>query len=430
MTSVTSPDNGSSTALRRLLLLFTTTGYNGRDFAEAARRLGVATVLGTDRCHVLDDPWGDGAIALRFEDPEGAAREIVAFARDTPIHAIIPVGDRPTVVAALASMALGLRHNPPEAAAAARNKFLARELFRGAGLRVPRFRRFSIDDDPREAASAVTFPCVLKPLCLSASRGVIRADAPTAFVAAFQRIRALLLAPEIRMLRDEAADWLLAEDFIAGAEVALEGLLDRGSLRPLALFDKPDPLDGPFFEETLYVTPSRLLEGVQAEIVRETARAAAALGLVHGPIHAELRLNDAGPWVLEVAARAIGGLCSRALHFGLGMSLEELIIRHALGMEIVPQREAAAAGVMMVPIPRQGVFKGVEGEAEARQVLGVADVVITVKPDQELVPLPEGASYLGFIFARGASPQAVEAALREAHRRLRFEFAASLPVAR
>lgn len=413
---------------RRILLLFTTTGYEGRDFAAAARRLGVSCVLGTDRCHVLEDPWGDGAIPLRFEDPEGAAREIVEYARAHPIHAIVPVGDRPTVTAALASAALGLRHNPAEAAAAARSKFRARALFAAAGLGVPRFARFALDQDARQAAAAIPFPCVLKPLCLSASRGVIRADNPDQFVAAFRRIRDLLLTPEIRMLKDEAADWILAEEFIPGQEFALEGLLDGGRLRPLALFDKPDPLDGPFFEETLYVTPSRQPPGVQDDIIREAERAASALGLVHGPIHGELRLNAAGPWVLEVAARAIGGLCSRALRFGVGMSLEELIIRHALGMEIAPVREAPAAGVMMIPIPRGGVLKSVEGMNEARQVPGIDDVVITAKLDQELVPLPEGSSYLGFIFARATSPEEAEAALRQAHRRLRFGLVSRLPV--
>jgi biotin carboxylase len=421
--------NRASRAARRILLLFTTTGYEGRDFAKAAGRLGVACVLGTDRCHVLEDPWGDGAIPLRFEHPEEAAREIVEYARAHPIHAIVPVGDRPTVTAALASAALGLRHNPPEAAAAARNKFKARALFAAAGLSVPRFTRFPLDRSPRHAAEAVPFPCVLKPLCLSASRGVIRADNPDGFAAAFRRIRDLLLTSEIRMLKDEAADWVLVEEYIPGQELALEGLLDRGRLRPLALFDKPDPLEGPCFEETLYVTPSRLPRAVQGKIVAEAERAAAALGLVHGPVHAELRLNAAGPWVLEVAARAIGGLCSRALRFGVGMSLEELIIRHALGLEIAPAREEPAAGVMMIPIPRAGILKAVEGIEAAGQVAGIEEVAITAKLDQELVPLPEGSSYLGFIFARAASPEAVEAALREAHRHLRFAIASRLPVA-
>jgi biotin carboxylase len=424
-----SVEHTSGPGPRRILLLFTTTGYEGRDFAEAARRLGVECVLGTDRCRVLEDPWGDGAIPLRFEDAEAAAREIVEYARAYPVHAIVPVGDRPTVAAALAAAALGLRHNPPEAAAAARNKFQARAQFAAAGLRVPRFTRFPLEQEPRKAAlAAIPFPCVLKPLCLSASRGVIRADNPDQFVAAFRRIRDLLLIPEIRVLKDETADWILAEEFIPGSEFALEGLLDGGRLRPLALFDKPDALDGPFFEETLYVTPSRLPAEVQQEILRDAERAAVALELSHGPIHVEVRLNAAGPWVLEVAARAIGGLCSRALRFGVGMSLEELIIRHALGMEIAPVREDPAAGVMMIPIPRGGILKAVEGLDEARQVGGIDDIAITAKLDQEVVPLPEGSSYLGFIFARGASPEQVEGALRQAHGRLRFEIAARLPV--
>jgi len=422
-------DTNPSPGPQRILLLFITTGYEGRDFAEAARRLGVECVLGTDRCHVLEDPWGDGALPLRFEDPEAAARQIVEYARAHPLHAIVPVGDRPTLAAALASAALGLRHNPPDAVAAARNKFKARAQFAAAGLRVPRFTRFPLEQEPRKAAGAIPYPCVLKPLCLSASRGVIRADNPDQFVEAFRRIRDLLLLPEIRALRDETAEWILAEEFIPGPEFALEGLLDGGRLRPLALFDKPDPLDGPFFEETIYVTPSGLPAEVQQEIVRETERAAEALGLCHGPIHAELRLNAAGPWVLEVASRAIGGLCSRALRFGVGMSLEELIIRHALGMEIAPAREEPAAGVMMIPIPRGGILKAVDGVDEARQVPGIDDVAITAKLDQEVVPLPEGSSYLGFIFARGASPEQVEAALRQAHGRLRFTIASRLPVA-
>lgn len=430
MTATTPAGPPSPLDTPRVLLLYTTTGYNGRDFVEAARKLGVAYVLGTDRCRVLEDPWEDAALPLRFEDPEGSAREVAAFARTTPIHAIVPVGDRPTVVAALASAALGLRHNPPEATAAARNKFWARELFRAAGLRVPRFARLPIDQDPRRVAAAVPFPCVLKPLCLSASRGVIRADTPDEFAAAFQRIVALLLMPDVRLLRDAAADWILVEEFIPGEEVALEGLLDGGRLQPLALFDKPDPLDGPFFEESLYITPSRLPARVQDGIVEEAEGAARALGLSHGPIHAELRLNGAGPWVLEVAPRAIGGLCSRALRFGMGMSLEELIIRHALGMDIAPVREEAAAGVMMIPIPRGGVFQGVQGVEEARGVPGITEVTVTAKTGQELLPLPEGSSYLGFVFARASSPSHVEEALRAAHRRLQFEIAPSLPVAR
>ena len=219
------------------------------------------------------------------------------------------------------------------------------------------------------------------------------------------------------------------EGFIEGREVALEGILDRGRLRLLALFDKPDPLDGPFFEETIYVTPSRLEQEVQAQILQATERAGRALGLVHGPIHAELRVNRAGPWVLELAARSIGGLCSRVLRFGTGISLEELIIRHAFGMDIGRfHREDLAAGVMMIPIPQAGIYRRVEGLEEALRTPGIEEITISAKEGQKILPLPEGSSYLGFIFARGSSPQQVEDALRQAHKGLRLEIAPSLDV--
>ncbi len=257
-------ESGGAGAPRCVMLLFATTGYDGGDFVEAAHRLGVRCVLGTDRCHVLEDPWGDGAIPLRFEDPAGAAEKIAAYARTSPLDAVVPVGDRPTLAAAVAAAALGLPHNPPEAAAACRNKFLARQRFREAGLRVPWFTRFPLDAEPRALLAEVRFPCVLKPLCLTASQGVIRADSPEEFVAAFHRLRAILESPVVRRLKNPAADWILVEGFIPGREVAVEALLDRGVLRPLALFDKPDPLDGPYFEETIYVTPSRLPPGVSS----------------------------------------------------------------------------------------------------------------------------------------------------------------------
>jgi biotin carboxylase len=285
----------------------------------------------------------------------------------------------------------------------------------------PAYTRFTVTDDPAAAAGRVAYPCVLKPTVLAASRGVIRADTPAEFVAAFGRIRAILATPEVAALGEGAAE-ILVEGFVPGPEVALEGLLQSGALRVLALFDKPDPLDGPFFEETIYVTPSRLPAAVQAAIAETSARAAAALGLREGPIHAELRVNEAGVWLIELAARSIGGLCSRTLRFGTGMSLEEIILRHALGLDIATlERERPAAGVMMIPIPRPGVLGEVRGQEAAEAVPGIEAVAITAHRGQELVPLPEGSRYLGFIFARGDRPEQVEAALREAHRRLEFE---------
>jgi biotin carboxylase len=296
---------------------------------------------------------------------------------------------------------------------------------------VPRFWSFPLAAGPEAAAREVGYPCVLKPLIFSASRGVIRADDPAGFSAAWGRIARLLkhTAPERREREEEAARTLLVEAFVPGAEVAVEGLLRGGALEVLAIFDKPDPLDGPYFEETIYVTPSRHPAPLLAAIEETTAAGARALGLVEGPIHAELRLPPGGPVVLEIAARSIGGLCSRTLRFGAGLSLEEVLVAHAMGLPLAPhRREARASGVMMLPIPRRGVLHGVRGVDAARGVAGVDDVVITVPDGREVVPLPDGDSYLGFLFAHGETPAEVEAALRAAHGRLGFDIRAPLPV--
>jgi biotin carboxylase len=272
------------------------------------------------------------------------------------------------------------------------------------------------------AARGVAFPCVVKPLRLSASRGVIRANNIDQFIAAVRRISTLLR--DDVAARGDAAENVLAEEYVPGLEVALEGLLVAGRLHVLALFDKPDPLEGPFFEETIYVTPSRLPDPTQQRIAKVTSDACAALGLADGPVHAELRVNDAGPWIIEVAARTIGGLCSRTLRFGTGMTLEEIVLRHALRWPIDSlQRETRAAGVMMIPIPRAGRLQAVHGREVAEQVAGVVEVAITIPVGQDVVPLPEGWQYLGFIFTRAAEPADAESALRQAHARLSFDIA-------
>jgi len=272
----------------RLLLIGATTGYQTRVFAEAAGRLGYDLVLATDRCHVLDDPWGDQAIALRFENPESAAETLAA---EAGVTGIVALGDRPAYIAALAAERLGIPYNSPDSVAAAHNKFLARERFGRAGLLVPDYRRIALADGPEAAAREARYPCVLKPIGLSASRGVIRANHRAEFVAAFHRIEALLADPDISRLREDFDHYLQVESFIEAQEFALEGILTQGRLRVLALFDKPDPLDGPYFEETIYVTPSREDAAVQREIITTTEAAVRALGLTHGPIHAEMRVN-------------------------------------------------------------------------------------------------------------------------------------------
>jgi biotin carboxylase len=397
--------------------------YRADDFLAAAARAGAEVVLATDRCHVLDEKfaWPAESIVIDYHDPEGAAATLAAKAAD--VRAVVATeGETPALVAALVAERLGLPGNPVAAARAARDKHALRAVCAAAGVPVPRFALAPVDDP----TPPLPYPCVLKPRFLSASRGVIRADEDASFAAAHARVAALLAVPEVRALDPAAARAILVEEFIPGAEVALEGLLVRGALEVLALFDKPDPLDGPFFEETLYVTPSRHAADVQRAVADVVAAAARAMGLVEGPVHAELRLGPSGPVLLEVAARAIGGLCGRILRFGAGLALEDVIMRHALGQPVAPERERASAGVMMLPIPARGILRAVDGIDAARA--HVDEVVLTARLEQELVPLPEGDSYLGFLFARGKTPEEVEARLRRGHGEMRFTVTGVLPV--
>jgi biotin carboxylase len=415
-----------------LLLLVPTSSYRLDDFRAAARRLGVPLLVGSDRCHCMEEAFGDrdDDVALDYRDPEDAAEKIFRLAASGGIAGMGPARDGAAVIASLAARRLGLAANPPEAARRAADKHASRVALAEAGVPVPRFRLRRLDEDAEAAARETPFPCVLKPLVLSGSRGVIRADDAAGFVSAWRRIERVLggARRERRPVEGAAGRQLLVESFVRGAEVAVEGLLRGGSLEVLALFDKPDPLDGPFFEETIYVTPSRHPAGLQRSIADVAGLACAALGLVEGPVHAELRLSPDGPVVLEVAARSVGGLCSRTLRFGAGLTLEEVLIAHAVGlpMERV-RRDARAAGVMMIPIPKAGILHGVEGLDLARAVPGVEDVVITAPQGREIEPLPEGDSYLGFLFARGDRPDEVERALREAHARLKVDIRPSLP---
>ncbi len=410
----------------RILLLAATTGYQTRSFAAAAANAGATVALATDRCHVLEDPWRDRAIPIRFEEPETSAQ---ALAQVEGVEGIVAVGDRPTYIAALTARALGVAWHPPAAVLACRNKHRARKLFEAAGLLVPANFQVQVDSDPECAAGGAPYPCVLKPLGLSGSRGVIRANNPAEFMEAFRRIGRILAQPQTA--REPYGTAIQVEAFIPGREFALEGIMTRRELRVLAIFDKPEPLDGPFFEETIYLVPSREPEAVQRAIEATTARAAEALGLWHGPIHAEMRVNERGVWMLEIAARPIGGLCARVLQFRNGMGLEEIVVLHSIGrMPEVLEPVNPASGVMMIPVPREGILESVDGVGEAKAVSGIDDVVITARRGDRLVPLPEGASYTGFIFASGASGQAAEQSLRLAHSRLHFRILSALDVVR
>ena len=426
-----------------------TTSYGAAGFADACRRAGARVMVASDRCHILDRvwQWPSDAIVIDFSDPEQAAVTIadatVGSGDGAPaVRAVLPVGGEiPARVAASAARRLGLAANGPEAMAAAANKLAMRERLAAAidpPVLQPRFLAVPHRLDPARVAALVTapggegFPCGVKPLMLSASRGVIRADDPATLAAALARLGRLLDDPAVARIDPQAADLILVESYVPGAEVALEGLLSRGNLEVLALYDKPDPLEGPFFEETIYVTPSRLAPDTQDRIVRATAAAARALGLETGAVHAELRLDEGAPVVIELAARSIGGLCSRTLRFEGGLSLEDVVVRHALGGRPAPVRERRPSGVMMIPIPARvpSVLQKIGGLDEARAVPGVSEVVISARVGETVVPLPEGASYLGFIFADADHPAGVEAALREAAARLGFQFAPLMPVAR
>jgi biotin carboxylase len=407
---------------RRILLLLPSTSYRAKDFIAAAHRRDVLMTIGSDQESVFQEIRGDGALRFDFGNVDDSVARIAKFHQDTPLAAIIGVEESTTLVAAASSKELGLAHNHPEAVARANNKLSFRKELAAAGLPGPSTRVLRADDDVNKIAETIAYPCVLKPISLSASRGVIRADDPNQFNTAANRIRRMLSGTN-------SEQTILVEDFWPGEEVALEGLLIDGTLTTLAIFDKPDPLDGPYFEETIYVTPSRHAPEDVERLTRMTEDACRAIGLTDGPVHAELRLaapdrksNQTGPWVIEVAARSIGGLCSRSLSFGDGLSLEDVILNHALGETTPPpNRESQASGVMMLPIPNSGALKSIGGEIDARNVAGIAELEISKKAGQEVVALPEGNEYLGFIFAKGDTPEEVEAALRSAHNKLTFE---------
>lgn len=431
LSSTTHKPNG---APKRLLLFTAKLGYQTRSFEEAARKLGAQLVYVTDRCHHLEDPWGDQAIAVHFESPENAAYSVMEAVRGQEVCGILTLGDRPAVGAAYAARGLGIEYNHPAAVEACRSKLRMREVFRDAGLRAPWFRSLPTTPTPEPSLLGISFPCVLKPLSLSASQGVIQANNRAEFLAAMSRLRRLLESAEIRATREPNLDQMLVEGYIPGKEVAVEALLTDGVLRILSIFDKPDPLEGPYFEETIYVTPSRLPESTQNQIEKCAREAVRALGLIHGPIHAEFRINEEGVWPIEVAPRPIGGLCARALRFRPNnereeIGLEELLLRHALKLPgSDAPREMQASGVMMIPVPQSGILESVSGVEAARATHRITDLLITARLQDYIAAWPEGSSYLGFLFARGNSPQEVEQSIREAHKKLHFRISPRLPV--
>jgi biotin carboxylase len=414
--------------MKRILLVIPSSTYRTHDFMVAAQKINTELVVAVDHRQAMSALVPDTTVALNFRKPETLAEGIRAFVSrrgfaHPAFDAIIGVDDTAAYVAAILAQALHLPHNPVEAVRAARNKYFMRQKIAAAGLNYPFFQLFEAAGNPFAFAKRVNYPCVLKPIFLSGSRGVIRADDREAFVEAFEAVRALLNDSEVaaKAYADEA-NAVLVEDYVPGVEIALEGILNDGQLKTLAIFDKPDPLEGPHFVETIYVTPSRLPAYVLREVSFAAQRASVGMGLRNGPIHAEIRINEKGAYVIELAARSIGGLCSRVLRFNNGLTLEEVILKQALGEAIDDiQREHTAAAVMMIPVPKAGILKGVTGIEAARAVSGVEEVIISIPPDQPVEPLPKGGRYLGFIFARAEMPEDAEAALRKAYRHLQIQ---------
>lgn len=385
---------------------------------QASERLGVELTLGSDAASAMRR-HGRPVLELDLARPEEAAQNVLA--RGGRFDGVLGTDEQTALVAAHVAAALGLPSSDPDAALAARDKRRMRQRLEAAGVPGPRVCVL----EPLQGAADLhdaAFPCVVKPPMLSGSQGVIRADDEASLDTAIARVRGILARHPSSWREHPDFHRLLVEDYIDGPEVAVEALMHDGQLELVALFDKPDDLVGPFFEETIYVTPSRHAPAVQTQILDVTGRAARALGLVHGPVHAELRIGAAGPEVVELAGRSIGGLCSRTLEL-CADNLEERLVAHAVGL---PRRDAqheagTAAGVMMIPIPRSGVFRSASGVERARGVTGIEDVVIAARPGDALYALPEGSSYAGFIFARGAEPTGVESALRAAHAELELQ---------
>jgi biotin carboxylase len=402
----------------RVLLLVPARTYRAADFLLAAARMGLDLVIGSDGALPIG---GRPVIPVNLADPDQSASMITA--RCGPVAAVVAADTPMLELAAAVSARLGLPHNPAEAVRNAADKARQRRRWAAADIPQPRFEIIPAAapaDAVRRAAETVGLPCVVKAVSLSASQGVLRADDATGAVTAASRIRQVLAAAG-----RPAREPLLVEEYLPGPEISIDGLVTGDGLTVTAVFDKPATPDGPTFEETLLVTPSRLPGPVLASAVATAGQAARALGLTRGPVHAELRIDGRGtqprPAMLELAARSIGGLCSRALGFPGGQALEELILASALGQPIPDASHSPdqAAGVYMIPVHRAGVLRAVEGRDNAAAVPAVTGLTITIPVGQPVRPLPDGDRYLGFIFAAAATPCEVEQALTTARDRLR-----------
>ncbi|MFP5331694.1 MAG: ATP-grasp domain-containing protein [Acidimicrobiia bacterium] len=400
----------------RALVVVPNDSYRAADFVAAADALGVELAIASEERPPLRPD--DRFVEIDCTDPEASAQAIADLAVRTPVDAVIAADDLGVEIAARAASLLGLRANEPGAAAATLDKAEMRRRLAGGEVPQPSYRLITPDDDLAGVVASFGGPVVIKPPMLSAGRGVLRVDRPQEAPGVADRIRTIVANHGADPNRP-----LLVERYVDGPEVSVEAMLWNGEVEVLAVFDKPLPMQGPAFEETIFVTPSRLDPTTLVELERVVTAAVRALGLGEGPIHAELRLEENRPVVIELAGRTIGGLCGRALRFGLlGAPLETLVLRHALGMRKESlRREHSASGVLMIPIPRSGVLRSVDGVETVRGLDHVTSVEITAPIGAVVAPPPEGDRYLGFVFARADDPGTVEATLRQAMETIRVQ---------
>lgn len=406
-----------------VLLLAPHNSYRIHAYLEAAQHLGVELLIASQSRYSLVSAVAKG-IQVDFSDAALSLRKIQAAHLQYQFKAVIATDDAAVALAAIVAEALGLSANAPDSAILTQRKDLARRRLQEHRLPIPDFRVIDLSSAIVEQLLGLEYPVVVKPVSMSGSRGVIRANDQQQCLAAINRIKPLL--QELPSFDERQS--ILIEGFIAGEEVAFEGLLHQGKLRQLTVFDKPEPMEGPFFEESFYISPTRHSTERQQLIQQRVSEACAAYGLREGPVHAELKLYGDQAYLIEMASRTIGGDCAGVLKFGLNVSLEELVLLQALGKPIDIPLMTDSVGVLMIPIPRQGILRRVEGIERAKKIEGIASIGISVREGYELVPLPEGSSYLGFIFAKASNQSQVEQALRSAHACLKIVTAATIKV--
>ena len=405
----------SQLADKRLLLISHHNSYRIAPYIKAAKNLGLDITIASQGKHSLVTEVANG-IHIDFADLDSAIAVILEANKAQPFAGILGSDDQTVELAAHTAKALNLPHNPPQAAQYSHRKDLARAQLSLAGCPVPMHCLLDLNRPINRQMTGLPLPCVLKPLNMSASRGVIRADNEDEFLRACERLRPIVASAQGEFEQSH----VLIEEYIDGIEIAYEGYLYRGELHTITIFDKPDPLVGPYFEETIYVTPSALEVDLQLKIKSVLQDACNAYGLSTGAVHAECRIDqDKKIWILEIASRTIGGDCARILdneNFGI----EELAIMLAIEQPVEANMPDQARGVMMIPIREHGLLKRVEGLLDANRVEGIDKIDIIISEGHELVPLPEGNQYLGYIFATADTAEKATAAIREAYAHLKF----------